>query len=131
MFNKKTENLVDSISAQITLYKNEVEVFPFCISIDHYMAAVGGHHYANMEFNYHASLLRPIYLGVDVVGNMDKLQIKAAPCRYAKDFRPIIHKDLDTRSAELRQIISSSIKSGVRPELRDLQFLILLHSFRC
>ena len=114
MFNRKTENLIDSISVQIALYKDEVTVYPFCVSIDNYMAAVGGNHYLDMNFNYHASLLKPFYIGVDVGGNLDDLKIKAAKCRYAKDFRPLFHKDADTHSAELRRIISSSLKRNVK-----------------
>ena len=78
------------------------------------MAAVGGNHYLDMNFNYHASLLKPFYIGVDVGGNLDDLKIKAAKCRYAKDFRPLFHKDADTHSAELRRIISSSLKRNVK-----------------
>ena len=114
MFNKKTENKIDSISTQIALYKDEVTVYPFCISMDNYMAAVGGNHYLDMNFNYHASLLKPFYLGVDVKGNMDDLKIKPAKCRYAKDFRPLFHRDAEDRSEELRKIISSSLKKNVK-----------------
>lgn len=116
MFNKKTENLVDSISAQITLYKDQVTVYPFCLSMDNYMVAVGGNHYLNMDFNYHASVLSPIYLGVDVGGNIDDLKIQLAPCRYAKDFKPLFHRDVDERSAALRKMISDSLKKNVTIE---------------
>lgn len=116
MFNKKTENLVDSISAQITLYKDEVTVYPFCLSMDNYMVAVGGNHYLDMNFNYHASVLSPIYLGVDVGGNLDDLDIKLAKCRYAKDFRPLFHRDVDEQAAALRKRISDSLKKSVKIE---------------
>lgn len=114
MFNKKTENKIDSISVQIALYKDQITVYPFCISIDNYMAAVGGNHYTDMTFNYHASLLKPLYIGVDVKGNLDDLQIKPAKCRYAKDFRPLFHRDAEDRSEELRNIISTSLKKNVK-----------------
>lgn len=113
MFNKKTENLVDSISAQITLYKDKVTVYPFCLSIDNYMVAVGGNHYLDMNFNYHASVLSPIYLGVDVGGNLDDLDIKLAPCRYAKDFKPLFHRDVDEKAAAIRKMVSDSLKKNV------------------
>ncbi len=113
MFNKKTENLVDSISAQITLYKDEITVYPFCLSMDNYMVAVGGNHYLDMNFNYHASVLSPIYLGVDVKGNLDDLKIGLATCRYAKDFKPLFHRDVDEKAASLRRMISDSLKKNV------------------
>lgn len=114
MFSPKTENKVDSISCQIALVEDQVTVYPFCLSIDNYMAAVGGNHYLDMTFNYHASLLKPFYLGVDVGGNFDDLKIKLAKCRYAEDFRPIIHKDAESQSAELRRLISDSLKKNVK-----------------
>lgn len=116
MFSKKTENLVDSISAQITLYKDQVTVYPFCLSMDNYMVAVGGNHYLDMNFNYHASVLSPIYLGVDVMGNLDDLDIKLAPCRYAKDFKPLFHRDVDEKAAGIRKMISDSLKKNVMIE---------------
>lgn len=114
MFNKKTENKIDSISAQITLYKDEITVYPFSVSLDNYLIAVGGNHYLDMNFNYHADLLKPLYIGVDVKGNLDNLKISPATCIYAQDFRPIIHKDTETKSQEIRRIISESLKKNVK-----------------
>lgn len=114
MFNRKTENLIDSINAQITLYKDEITVYPFCVTMDNYMIAAGGNHYLDMNFNYHASLLSPFYIGVDVIGNKDDLKIKAAECKFAKDFRPIIHKDTQTKSNEMKKLIADALKKNVK-----------------
>lgn len=114
MFNRKTENLIDSINAQITLYKDEITVYPFCVTMDNYMIAAGGNHYLDMNFNYHASLLSPLYIGVDIVGNKDDLKIKAAECKFAKDFRPIIHKDTQTKSNEMKKLIADALKQNVK-----------------
>lgn len=114
LFNRKTENLIDSINAQVTLYKDEITVYPFCVTMDNYMIAAGGNHYLDMNFNYHASLLSPFYIGVDIIGNTDDLKIKAAKCRFAKDFRPIIHKDTQTKSNELKKLIADALKQNVK-----------------
>ena len=114
LFSPKQRNLVDSINCQMALYKDRVTVYPLCLSIDKYMAAVGGNHNLDMTFDYHASLLKPIWLGVDVSGNFDDLNIKLAPCRYMQDFRPIFHKDREGQSAELRHIIANTIKKDVK-----------------
>ena len=114
MFKKSTENKVDSISAEITLYKKEVDVYPFVVSMDNYMVALGGRHNLDMTFDYHVNVLSPIYLGVDVKGKPDDLSIKLAKCIYAKDFKPIFHKDVDQRSAELRSIIRESMRKNVK-----------------
>ncbi len=114
MFKKSTENKVDSISAEITLYKKEVDIYPFVVSMDNYMVALGGRHNLDMSFDYHVNVLSPIYLGVDVKGTPDDLSIKLAKCIYAKDFRPIFHRNVDTQSAELRSIIRESMRKNVK-----------------
>ena len=114
MFSKKTENKVDSISAEMTIYKKEIDVYPFCVSMDNYMVALGGRHNLDMTFNYDVNVLSPIYLGVNVSGNLDDLDIKLAPCRFAKDFKPIFHRKVDTQSAELRSIIRESMRGNVK-----------------
>ena len=114
MFNKKTENKVDSISAEVTLYKKEIDVYPFAVSMDNYMFALGGRHNLDMTFNYDVNVLSPIYLGVNVSGNFDDLKIKLAPCRFAKDFKPLFHRKVDTQSAELRSMIRESMRKNVK-----------------
>lgn len=114
LFSKKTENKVDSISAELTLYKKEIDVYPFCVSMDNYMVALGGRHNLDMTFNYDINVLSPIYLGVNVSGNMDDLNIKLAPCKFAKDFKPIFHRKVDTQSAELRTMIRESMRKNVK-----------------
>ncbi len=114
LFNKKTENKVDSISAELTVYKKEIDVYPFCVSLDNYMVALGGRHNLDMTFDYDINVLSPIYLGVNVSGNIDDLKIKLAKCKFAKDFRPVFHGKVDTQSAELRQMIRNSMRKNVK-----------------
>ena len=114
MFSKKTENRVDSISAEMTIYKKEIDVYPFCVSLDNYMVALGGRHNLDMTFNYDVNVLSPIYLGVNVSGNLDDLNIKLAPCKFAKDFKPLFHRKVDTQSAELRSMIRESMRKNVK-----------------
>ena len=114
LFNRKTENKVDSISAQATLFKKEIDIYPFCITMDKYMAAVGGRHNLDMSFDYHISLLKPLYIGVDVKGTLDDLQIKPAKCKYAQDFRPIIRRDVETQNQTLKKMIDQALKRNVK-----------------
>ncbi len=116
MFSKKTENKVDSISVEATLFKKEIDIYPFCLSMDNYMAAVGGRHNLDMSFDYHIDLLSPLYIGVDVRGTFDDLQIKPAKVKYAKDFRPIFRREVDTQSANLKQQIKDSLRKNVKTD---------------
>lgn len=114
LFNKKTENKIDSINAEITIYKNEIDVYPLCVQMDNYMVALGGRHNTNMTFDYDINVLSPIYLGVNVSGTMDDLSIKLAKCKFAQDFRPKWYQKADTQSQELRQRIKQSMEKNVR-----------------
>lgn len=113
-FKKRTENKIDSVSAELTVYKDEIEVFPFCVSWDKYMVALGGQHNLDMSFNYDINVLSPIYLGVNVSGNLDDLQIKLAKCKFAQDFRPIIHGNVDRQSADIRSRLRESMRKNVK-----------------
>ena len=113
-FNKKTENKIDSLNAELTIYKNEIDVYPLCVQMDNYMVALGGRHRTDMTFDYDINVLSPIYLGVHVGGNMDNLDIKLAKCKYAQDFRPHWYQKADTQSLELRQRIKQSMEKNVR-----------------
>lgn len=114
MFKKKTENKIDSINAEITVYKNEIDVYPLCVQMDNYMVALGGRHNTNMTFDYDINVLSPIYLGVNVSGTIDDLSIKLAKCKFAQDFKPHWYQKADTQSQELRQRIKQSMEKNVR-----------------
>ena len=114
LFNKKTENKIDSINAEITVYKNEIDVYPLCVQMDNYMVALGGRHNTNMTFDYDINVLSPIYLGVNVSGTMDDLQIKLAKCKFAQDFKPHWYQKVDNQSRELRERIKQSMEKNVR-----------------
>lgn len=115
-FNKKTENKVDSLSAEFTIFRNEVDIYPFLIVMDKYKAVVAGRHNLDMSFDYHISLVDsplPIQLGVDVKGTMDDMKIMPAACKYAKLYRPAQRREVDTKKLEIRKMIRDALMSKV------------------
>jgi len=118
-FNKKTENKVDSLSAEFTIFKNEIDVYPFLIVMDKYKAVVAGRHNFDMSFDYHISLVDsplPIKLGVDVKGTPDHMTYKLAKCQYAEYYRPASRHIVDNKQLELRRIIRESLVEKVKPQ---------------
>lgn len=114
-FNKKTENRIDSINAELTVYKNEIDVYPLCVHMDNYLFALGGRHNTNMTFNYDVNVLYPLYLGVNISGDFENLKIKLTPqCKFAKDFKPHLHKKADSQSQELRQRIKNALGQSTK-----------------
>ncbi len=116
LFKKKTENKIDSISAEATVFRNEVDIFPFMVSMDKYKVALGGRHNLDMTFNYHLSLLSPLRIGVDVSGNFDDLKIRPTKCKYAEDFRPVERKSVENQTMSFRELIRQSLVSTLKKE---------------
>lgn len=121
-FSKKAENKVDSLSAEFTILKNEVDIYPFLIVMDKYKAVVSGKHNLDMSFDYHISVVDsplPFRLGVNVKGNMDQLMnhplecIRPAKCKYANMYRPAARTDVDIKQLELRKAIRDALTKEV------------------
>lgn len=118
-FNKKTQNKIDSLSAEFTIFKQEVDVYPFLIVMDKYKAVVEGRHNFDLTFDYHISVIDcplPIRLGLDVSGNMDDLKYKLTKCKYADYFRPTSRHTLANQQLELRKMIRESLARKMKTE---------------
>jgi hypothetical protein len=116
-FNKKTQNKVDSLSAEFTIFRNEIDIYPFLIVMDKYKAVIAGRHNFDMTFDYHVSVVDcplPLKLGVDIKGNMDNLSYKLAKCRYAEYFRPTSRHEVQNKQLELRKMIRETLAEKVK-----------------
>ncbi|MDL2311327.1 hypothetical protein LJC68_00410 [Bacteroidales bacterium OttesenSCG-928-B11] len=129
-FKKKTKNLIDSLSVEMTLFRNEVDVYPFVISIDRWQAVIDGKH--NFSFydhaksaenrkmtgNYHISVTDtplPIRLGLDVRAVDGDYKFKLVPCKYAHLYNPKKQRVVDQEIMRLKKLISDSLKANVKP----------------
>ncbi|MDR4988266.1 MAG: AsmA-like C-terminal region-containing protein [Bacteroidales bacterium] len=111
-FSKRAENRVDSLSAEFTIFREEIDVYPFLIVMDRYSAVVGGRHNLDMSFNYHISVVEsplPVRLGIDITGNMDRLNYSLARPRYAEFYRPASRGVVQHRQQELRLLIREAL----------------------
>lgn len=114
-FKKGTTNKIDSLSAEVTIYKNEVDVYPFLLAIDRYKAIISGRHNLDMTYNYNVSLVSPIRLGLDIIGT-DKRKFKLTKAKYATMFRPEKQNLVEQNVMNLKKQISNSLKSNVREQ---------------
>lgn len=115
-FSKSAINKVDSLSAEFTIFKEEIDVYPFLIVMDKYKAVVGGRHNLDMTFDYHISVTDsplPFRLGVDVKGNLDDMKIRPATCKYAALYRPVRRREVDRSQLELRAMIRKALTEGI------------------
>ncbi len=116
-FNKKTENIVDSLSAEFTIFRNEIDVYPFLIVMDKYKAVIAGRHNFDLSFDYHVSVVDsplPIKLGLDLKGNMDDLSYSLAKCKYAEYYRPASRRVVENKQLELRKMIRETLTQKVK-----------------
>lgn len=114
MFNKKTQNKIDSLSTEITIFRNEVDVYPFLLSIDKYQAIISGRHNLDLTYDYNISLLKPVRIGLDIIGLEDKLKFKVGKAKYATLFQPEKRKVVEANILELKTLINKTLQENVR-----------------
>lgn len=124
MFKNKERNMIDSVSAVVTVQDGEVTVYPFMIEIDRYKVAVGGHQDLAMNFDYHISVLKsplPFRLGVNVRGNMDKMKIGLGKVLYKDSFTPAAIRAVDSARLDLGRQIVDQFEGWMNRERRVIR----------
>jgi len=116
MFSKKTENKIDSLSTEITIFRNEVDVYPFLLSIDKYSAIISGRHNLDMTYDYNISLVKPIRIGLDIIGTEDRLKFKIGKAKYATMFKPEKRKVVESSVLELKTLINKTLQENVKDD---------------
>lgn len=114
LFNKNTPNKIDSLSTEITIYKNEVDVYPFLLSIDKYQAIISGRHNLDMTYDYNISLIKPVRIGLDIIGMSDRLKYKVGKAKYAEVFVPERKNVVENNILELKSLINKSLMDNVK-----------------
>lgn len=123
MFKNKERNVIDSISVDLAIQDNKIEVFPFLVEMDRYKVAVGGTHNLDMTFNYHLSVLKspvPFKLGIDITGNLDDFKYKIVKCRYKDIFKPAKEAELDSTRTNIRKEIREAIRQQIKETAPEL-----------
>lgn len=123
MFKNKKRNIIDSISVDLAIKDNKIEVFPFLVEMDRYKVAIGGTHNLDMTFNYHLSVLKspvPFKLGIDITGNLDDFKFKIVKCRYKDLFKPAKEAELDSTRTNVRREIREAIRNQIKETAPEL-----------
>ncbi len=120
MTDKSTENRIDSLDVELSVFKDEVDLYPFRVRLGQYEAIIAGRHNINrdFDFNYHLSVTDapvPVRLGLDVSGTLDDMHYKLAPCRYNNLYKPERRNGIQERTLLLKTLINESLKRNVKP----------------
>ncbi len=111
IFKKKTVNVIDSLSVEMTLFKDEIDLYPFLIVMDNYKAVVSGRHTMDNKFKYHISVTDtplPVRLGLDISGTMEELDYKVVDCKYKHLYDPKKQGALEKRTLRLKKLVGTS-----------------------
>ena len=116
-FNNREYNKIDSLSVEATIFRNEIDVYPFMVTMDKYSAIIGGRHTLANTFDYNISMMDPVLLrvGVDIKGKLGDLQIIPTGRKYKDLYRPEKQNVVMQRTLTLKQLISDSLKKNVKP----------------
>lgn len=126
MFKKKTKNVIDSLDVEMTVFRKEVEMYPFEISMDKYQVVASGRHNLNNSYDYHLEIVEsplPNRLAVDVIGVMPKLGFKLSKCRYAEMYKPEKRNELQKQTLEMKALIRKSLEANVKKDTRQYKGL--------
>ena len=117
-FSKNTENKIDSLDVQFTVFRNEIDVYPFAVSMDKYTAMLYGRHNLDMSYDYNIAVLKPRILsrlGLEIKGSdFDHMKFKVRRSLHRNMFRPEKRNYKEEKIAEIKKIISNSLKENVK-----------------
>lgn len=122
---RNAENKIDSLSVELQVLRNKVDLYPFLIHMDKYKAVIGGRHNINKDLDckYHISLTEsplPIRLGVNIEGSLNDIannpfkHIKLSRCKYGTMYIPEKTNITDQRTLLMKQSISETLKKNVK-----------------
>lgn len=116
-FKDRENNQIDSISIEMLVKDNQVEMFPFVLQMDRIVAAASGVHNLDMSFKYHLSVIKsplPIRLGINVSGTFDDMKFRLGKAQYKSADVPSYTKVIDESRVNLRESIMDIFKKGNR-----------------
>lgn len=117
-FKKKTQNKIDSLSVELTLFRDEVELFPFLLAMDNYKVVLQGKYNLSQNYKIKAETITPIRLGVDLTsskaGGMKLSKLRLINLEYSNLFNPEKQNATQRQVMEMKKTISDALKANVK-----------------
>ncbi len=118
---------LDSLDVAMTVFRNNLEVYPFLLSLHKYQIVAEGRHDLDNNYDYHVEIVEsplPVRLAVDVFGTMPKLKFDISPkLRYKNLYRPSKRNDADKATLRLKENIRKALEANVKQDTRDYEGL--------
>lgn len=125
MFNKKTENRIDTLSVEMALNQKKMVLYPMLVGMDKYQAVISGDHdlTGDMPFSYHISITDcPLvggHVGLNIDGdikNLESYKFKLVGCKYANLYKPEKRNITQGQVLELKSLIGNALKRTVKEQ---------------
>ncbi len=123
-FKNKDRNVIDSVSVDLIVRNGQIDIYPFLIGMDRYLAAVGGKHNIDMTYDYHVSLLKspiPFNIGVDIKGNMEDFKFKITKAKYKDMKKSVRQSPVDSAGVSVRNRIKEVLHEEAKSVKLDLK----------
>ena len=118
---------VDSIDVAMSVFRDEIEVYPFLLSLHKYNIVAEGRHNLKNNYDYHVEIVQsplPVRLAVDVLGTMPKLNFEVSPkLRYKNLYRPSKRSDVDKATLQMKANIRKVLEANVKEDTRTYEGL--------
>lgn len=118
---------VDSLDVTMSVFRNELVVDPFLLSLHKYGIVAEGRHDLDNNYDYHVELVQsplPVRLAVDVLGTLPKLNFDlSSKLRYKNLYRPSKRDSVDKATLRLKENIRKALEANVKDETREYQGL--------
>ena len=122
MFKNKQKTTIDEMQVLAMIADNEIEVFPFALSVDRYRLALGGVQSFDKNFKYHLSVLKspiPFKFGINITGNTDKWKWRFGGAKYKSINTPLYTQRIDTMHINLVESIHSIFEKGAQAAVAE------------
>lgn len=122
MFKDTRVGHINDISVSGVISDNQLEIFPFIMSVDRYTLALKGLQRFDQNFKYHISVIKsplPFKFGVNLKGNFDNWRYSIGKAQYKSTSIPVFSSAVDTMQVNLIVSIRDIFRKGVDAAIRE------------
>lgn len=122
-FKDREKGRIDDMSVYGIVTDNELEVFPFIMSVDRYVMALKGLQNFDSGFDYHVSVIKsplPFKIGINIFGDtFDNWKYRITKPQYKSTKIPLFTDQVDALQLNLSTSIKDIFSRGVERAVKD------------
>ncbi len=122
MFRDTKVSRIDEMSINGIISNNQLEIFPFILSVDRYTLGLNGLQQFDSNFRYHVSVIKsplPFKFGINLKGNFDNWNYRLCKAKYKSTKLPAYTSQINDIQINLATSIKDIFRKGVDLALRE------------